>query len=403
MIRFRFGLINRMERMILQAPANSRETRLRTWSTEHPVLAGAAAAAGALAALALTNHLLARRAERMNPPSGRFLTVDGVRLHYVERGAGPPLVLLHGNGSMIADFASSGLIDLAAGKHRVIVFDRPGYGHSTRPRGTVWTADAQARLLHAALERLGASTAIVLGHSWGCSVAVAMALQYPDDVKGLVLASGYYYPTARVDMVLASAPAIPLVGDVLRYTVAPLAARMMWPLLMRKVFGPAEIPAKFGRFPKEMAVRPSQVFAEAAESALMIPTAAKTSDKYGDLSMPVAIVAGDNDRLIDTNRQSRRLHHDVTQSTFHSVPGAGHMVQQTHTVALIRAIDTVSAQLSGARQDREQLSCAVTGEMHAGDVRPAGTENMRYPPGSWDLIDQQADESFPASDPPGNY
>lgn len=51
----------------------------------------------ALAATALVNRHLARKAERENPPAGRFLQVDGVRLHYVERGTGDPLVLLHGN------------------------------------------------------------------------------------------------------------------------------------------------------------------------------------------------------------------------------------------------------------------------------------------------------------------
>ena len=352
--------------MSLQAPANSRDTGLRTWSGAHPALAGAGAAAGVLAALALTNHLLARRAERMNPPKGRFLTIHGVRLHYIERGSGPPIVFLHGNGSMIEDFVSSGLIDLAAREHRVIVFDRPGYGHSTRPQGTTWTADAQARLFYTALERLGVSGALVLGHSWGCSVAVAMALRYPDDVKGLVLASGYYYPTARVDMVMASAPAIPLIGDIVRYTIGPMAARLMWPVLMRKVFGPAEVPDKFRLFPKEMAVRPSQVFAEAAESALMIPTAVKTSDKYGHLKMPVAIVAGDSDRLIHTGQQSWRLHHDVTHSTFHSVRGAGHMVHQTHTAALMRAVENIAAQLPGASPDHEEQDPAVPGDSQGG-------------------------------------
>ena len=73
-----------------------------------------AVAIGALAALALVNRHLARKAERDNPSSGRFLDVNGVRLHYLERGSGQPLVLLHGNGSMIEDFESSGLIDLAA-------------------------------------------------------------------------------------------------------------------------------------------------------------------------------------------------------------------------------------------------------------------------------------------------
>jgi len=88
------------------------------------------------------NRWLAQKAERQNPPLGRFITVDGVRLHYVDRGTGTALVLLHGNGSMIEDFDSSGLIDLAAKNYRVIAIDRPGFGHSNRPRSTVWTPQA---------------------------------------------------------------------------------------------------------------------------------------------------------------------------------------------------------------------------------------------------------------------
>ena len=82
--------------------------------------------------LALVNRRLARNAENDNPPAGQFLEVGGVRLHYVERGSGPPLVLLHGNGSMIQDFETSGIIDMTAEKGRVIVFDRLGFGHTGR-------------------------------------------------------------------------------------------------------------------------------------------------------------------------------------------------------------------------------------------------------------------------------
>jgi hypothetical protein len=92
-----------------------------------PIAAGAVVAA---VASALLNHWLAQKAERRNPPIGRFITVDGVRLHYLERGTGTPLILLHGNGSMIEDFQSSGLIDLAAKKYRVIAFDRPAPQHN---------------------------------------------------------------------------------------------------------------------------------------------------------------------------------------------------------------------------------------------------------------------------------
>ena len=302
------------------------------------------AVAGALAATAVVNHQLAKRAEQRNPPVGRFIDVDGVRLHYLERGEGPPLVLLHGNGSMIQDFVCSGLVDLAARQHRIIVFDRPGYGHSSRPRGRVWGPQAQADLFQAALDRLGVSQAVILGHSWGASVALAMALKHPQRVQGLVLASGYYYPTARADMALLSGPALPVLGDVSRYTIAPLASRLLWPLLLCKIFGPAPVPAKFRDFPEEMAVRPSQIHAEAAESALLIPSVAAMCKDYPALTMPIAIVAGAEDRLIDPAAQSRRLHQAVAQSSLRLVPGSGHMVHQTSPDAVMEAINAVCSQ-----------------------------------------------------------
>jgi pimeloyl-ACP methyl ester carboxylesterase len=314
----------------------------RSIARAHPYVVAAAATVGALAISALVNRRLAKNAENDNPPAGQFLEVNGVRLHYVERGSGAPLVLLHGNGSMIQDFESSGLIDLAARNYRVIVFDRPGFGHSDRPRNVVWTPAAQAELINSALHRLGVSHAIFLGHSWGASVAVALALKYPTLVQGLVLASGYYYPTLRPDVVALSAPAVPLVGDVLGHTLSPIVSRLMWPLLMAKIFGPRSVPKKFEGFPKEMALRPSQIRASAAESALMIPDAFHHRHEYANLKMPVVIVAGNEDRLVDIDAQSTRLHRDVPQSRFHRVPGTGHMIHQTATGVVMSAINEVA-------------------------------------------------------------
>lgn len=76
-------------------------------------------------ALAAINYALARRDERRNPPSGQFIRIDGVRLHYIDRGKGPAVILLHGNGTMAREFELSGLIDLRAKDHRVIAFDGP--------------------------------------------------------------------------------------------------------------------------------------------------------------------------------------------------------------------------------------------------------------------------------------
>ncbi len=308
------------------------------------ILAGALAVSAILGASAFINHRLAKRAERQNPARGRFIGVRGVRLHVVERGEGQPLVLLHGNGTMVEDFEASGLIDTASSRYRVIAIDRPGFGHSTRTRGTAWTDEAQAEVIAQALTIMGVSDAIVLGHSWGCSVAVALALNHPEKVAALVLASGYYYPSVRADAAASAPLTIPLVADVVRYAISPWLARAAWPMILRKLFGPAPIPAKFDVFPKEMAVRPSQLGASTADSALMVPDAALRSPRYRELKAPVIIIAGEEDRLVDIDDQSGRLHAEVPQSTLHRIAGSGHMVHQTATDAVMAAIDEAAEQ-----------------------------------------------------------
>ena len=310
----------------------------------YPVTTALAAATGLLAATAIVNWQLARKAQRDNPPIGLFIDVDGVRLHYVERGTGRPLILFHGNGSMLQDFDSSGLIDLAAKSYRVIVFDRPGFGHSSRPRSVVWTPEAQAELFANAFERLNVRQAIVLGHSWGASVAVALGRKHPALVEALVLVSGYYFPTARADVLALSAPAVPGIGDILSHTISPIASRLMWPAMLRKMFGPRPIPEKFAGFPVEMAVRPTEIRASAAETALMIPSAASSAQTYNELAMPTVIVAGSEDRIIDIDEQSARLHDAIKQSKMRRILGAGHMVQQSDTSELMAAIDEAAAQ-----------------------------------------------------------
>ena len=304
----------------------------------HRYVTAAVGIAAALAGIALVNHYVSKKAARDNPPVGKFIEVDGVRLHYLDQGKGEPLVLLHGNGSMIQDFESSGLIDLASQKYRVIVFDRPGYGYSQRPRGTAWTPEAQADLIVRALRSIGVPRATILGHSWGASVAVALALKHPEAVRSLILASGYYYPTVRADALLSSVSALPAIGDILCYTVAPILGRMMWPLSVSKMFSPKQVPSKFAGFPKEMALRPSQLRAGSEEAALMIPDAFGSRLDYRDLALPVVIIAGEEDKVVDIG-QSEQLHQDVPKSTLHRIVGAGHMIQQTETRRVMSAID----------------------------------------------------------------
>ena len=299
-----------------------------------------------LAGAALITQRHAREAERRYLPLGRRISLSGTRLHYIERGNGRPVVFLHGNGAMLDDLLISGVVDHAARRYRAIAFDRPGFGHSERPRGRNWTAAAQASLLVEAFKHLGIERPIIVAHSWGTLVALALALDHVRHVSGLVLISGYYYPTRRKDVAVFSLPAIPVVGDLLRYTVAPLIGEAIAPRLIERMFSPQGVSPRFAHeFPLPLTLRPSQIRAFAEETAQMIGTAETLSERYSSLFPPTSILAGDADEIV-SHRQAQRLHGDVAGSRLEILRGGSHMVHHIAPQRVAQAIDVVAGESS---------------------------------------------------------
>jgi pimeloyl-ACP methyl ester carboxylesterase len=248
-------------------------------------------------------------------------------------------VLLHGNAVTGADYNTSGVAERLVGKHRVVVFDRPGFGHSARPRSVIWTPAAQARLIAAALAAKGEGKATVVGHSFGTMVAAELALNHPEAAGSLVLLGGYYYPSVRADAAFASPPAIPVVGDAIRYTVSPFLGAAMKPSMEKQMFAPAPVSEGWRRaFPFEMTLRPSQIRASAADAALMVPAAAALAPRLGGLTLPVTFVAGDGDKVVSTPDQSGRLARDVAGSELLIVEGSGHMVHHSGLATVASAV-----------------------------------------------------------------
>jgi pimeloyl-ACP methyl ester carboxylesterase len=305
------------------------------------------AVAAVLVVLAALNYAAARWAERRNPPKGAFLEVDGVRLHYSDRGEGQPVVLIHGNAVTGDDYNTSGVARCLLGTHRVVIFDRPGFGHSDRPRWRPWAAFEQAELLHKALARLGVRRPVVVGHSWGTLVALALAIRHPADTGGLVLLAGYYFPTLRLDALMVAPGAIPVLGDILRYTISPIFGWLTMPLTKRAMFAPAPVTERFqAEYSTAMAMRPSQIRAMCVEGTWMVPSAMSLQANYGALSLPVAIMAGDGDKIV-SYRLAERLRAAIPGSSLDIVQGAGHMVHHSATDRVAEAILAV-ARSSGA-------------------------------------------------------
>ena len=320
--------------------------------------AALAGGAAALAASALWNVARARRAEREHPPSGRFVAVDGVRLHYLERGAGPPVVLLHGNLVNAEDWALSGVLEQTAATCRTVAIDRPGFGYSDRPAEVRWTAAAQAALLREAMARLRLVRPVLVAHSWATLVALELALADPRALGGLVLVSGYYRPTARLDVPPAALPAVPVLGKVLQYTVSPLLGRALLPLSLEAMFAPDGVPDRFRRgFPYGFPVRPSQVRAQAEEAAAMVPTAARLRQRYRELRLPVSIVAGTEDRIVDCADQAVWLHHELPDSDLLTPPGLGHMLHHAAPGLIAHVVRRM-----GQVEEEEFPTLSVAGE-----------------------------------------
>jgi pimeloyl-ACP methyl ester carboxylesterase len=292
-------------------------------------------------------QLQTRRAEAGHPPVGRFLTVNGARIHYIEKGSGVTVVLIHGTGVTAEDYVASGLMEKLSRRYRVVAFDRPGYGYSERP-GRGWSAAAQAELLQKACTELGIERVIVAGHSWGTLVALEMGLNFPQRVQGIILLSGYYFPTPRVDSLLLGTPAIPILGTVMRHTISPLAGRIVTPPMIRRMFSPDPVPPTFlDRVPLLIMLRPTQLRASAEDAARMVPTAAALSKRYGELhKVPVAIIAGSDDGIVKPDGQSSRLIEMLPHCNFETIPRAGHMVHYSHTDEVLKAVNEISRQTS---------------------------------------------------------
>ncbi|GJH12760.1 alpha/beta hydrolase [Caballeronia novacaledonica] len=300
---------------------------LRKPKAVSPTTGVLALVATAAAAAACWNRHKAKQVERANPPLGRFIDVNGVRLHYTDTGTGPCVVLLHGNTVLLQDYEASGVTAMLAEGHRVISFDRPGFGYSDRPRKRLWTAQAQAALLQGALQLLGVDKPVIVGHSWGTLVALSLAVDFPDQVRGLVLISGYYFPSARLDVAMIAPVAVPVLGDVLRYTVSPFTGRLLIKRTVEAMFAPASMPDEFFEaMPAEMLLRPSQTRATSEDAAFMISAAARLRAHYPSIEMPVRIFAGAGDKIVDPESHSARLHGVLPNSTLDVEVDAGHMV-----------------------------------------------------------------------------
>lgn len=298
-------------------------------------LAAAGLAAAGVLALRRYNLRTIAKAEAAFPPVGEFTGPPGARIHYVCRGAGAPVVLFHGAAGTLHDFDY--VIDALAAEFRVCAFDRPGHGYSDASAASHDTA-AQARLFHDLIVELGLERPVLVGYSWGAALALRYAFDYPDETGALVLIGGTTH--------IGTAPRNPLYW-ILRTPYASEAlislglvpiGRPYMAVPLRKVFAPDSTPGEYLKRARAMWVRPAPVRAMTRDFHGLAAALRELRPRYHELPVPVVILSGDRDRLVDTERNSMALAREAPDTELILVPGAGHGLPQARPDAVVQGI-----------------------------------------------------------------
>ncbi|MGR3272342.1 alpha/beta fold hydrolase [Thalassococcus profundi] len=319
------------------------------------------ALAAAAAFLAGCTALVDRRADTKEaaaraeyPPLGQFVEVDGRRVHALVTGSGPDLVLIHGASGNMRDFTFR-FVDRVKDRYRVIVFDRPGLGYTDHAADRYAGAFArqgespaeQAAMLNAAAEKLGVRNPIVLGHSYGGSVAMAWGLDHP--AAALVIVSGATMPWPGSLGTSYKVLGTSLGGAVVPPFVTAFAGEDTIADAVAGIFAPQSAPDGYIDYVGTgLTLRRASLRANARQVNTLRPHVVEMSKRYPTLDLPVELVHGDTDDTVPLDIHSQPLSALLPDANLTVLPGIGHMPHHVAPEAVTAAIDR-AARRAGVR------------------------------------------------------
>ncbi len=269
--------------------------------------------------------------------TSKFVTVDGTRLHFLIAGAGRPVVLIHGNPGSGQDWTR--VFGQLAARHKAIAFDRPGHGQSQRPKHIDATIEVQARLLHDALQQLHIERPIIVGHSWGGTLALVYAINYPKELSGLVVVAPAVYGNQDEGSFLTSLPGVPVIGDAANFVLTPLIGASIVRGELKKAFSPDPVPKNYLQSVLSEWTKPNKVKAYSLDAALLNDCVKKFSPRYAEIRVPVSILAGDSDLIVPEKENAEHLHQTIQRSRLLILPRTGHQIPFTRPQIVIDEIE----------------------------------------------------------------
>ena len=272
----------------------------------------------------------ARKVEAALAPRGRFMAIDGERMHYVDTGGtDPAVVMIHGLGGNLLhfDYALAGRL---AGEFRLILVDRPGSGYSTRAVGAGASLTAQAAAIAKLIGALGLNRPLVVGHSLGGAVSLALALDHPDCVGGLALLAPLTHAQEEVSTVFRPLLVrLSLMRILIAWTLATPMGIRRGPAALKEVFAPEAVVPDFPlRAGGILGLRPKAFCAASSDVVAINDALPGYVSRYPSFDKPIGILFGTADRLLDYHKHGQAMKASCPALDLELIEG-GHMLPMT--------------------------------------------------------------------------
>ena len=327
--------------------------------------------------LVLFTRNVARKVEAAVPATGKFAQVDGHRLHYVDSAEDDPtarerpaIVMVHGLGAQLQHM-THGLLDRLSEEFRVIAVDRPGTGWSSRAKGSSHGLRAQGQTVARLIEHLRLDRPVVVGHSLGGAVTLALGLDHPQATRGLVLVAPLTAPTEDVPEIFRAL----VVRNAARrrltaWTLATPMGIRYGETVRDVAFGPETAPDDFDRRGGALlGLRPG-AFETASADLVAIPDELPAmAARYDGLAVPVAVIHGEADAIVDVETNARAFA-ARTGADLKVLERAGHMIPITRADEVAEWIVRHARQWFASGDSRSATASATRGTA-AGDLRGA--------------------------------
>ncbi len=272
-------------------------------------------------------------------PTGSFLRIGKLRIHYIEHpGAGTPVVLIHGLPGTAEDWEH--VTPLLAG-HRTIAIDRPGFGYSS---GGYVPFDRQLEVIHELFARLHVTRPILVGHSYGGTISLGFAERYPSDVRGLVLVDAAAAGQKIGDLTDVQAHTVkflqlPIIRQVANATFGQLLLTASVNMGDSEAFHPLPVVAAHRHRLLAINMTHGNLEAWAGETFAANGVIAQIDGHLGEIRAPAIVIQGDDDELVKPI-YGRRLAAALPDSRLVMVYG-GHMQPYDHPATIAAAVASI--------------------------------------------------------------